>query len=171
VQRREGWHIAGFGSCNRSTSCRRIPELQMKIFERQVTSRNDINWDRGHLESISHTVKFAKSRQSDVIKDVVCRCPFAASTDRSISNGTQKLIIFPTIAVLKKKSHDPPDVLSWSLVSRGRIIKVRQLIGKTKWFTRAARNSKVSLVTRRTIFVQRVRVGVDRATSLQCLHT
>jgi hypothetical protein len=64
----------------------------MKIFERQVTSRNDINWDRGHLESISHTVKFAKSRQSDVIKDVVCRCPFAASTDRSISNGTQKLI-------------------------------------------------------------------------------
>jgi hypothetical protein len=107
----------------------------------------------------------------DVIKDVVCRCPSAASTDRSISNGTQKLIIFPTTAVLKKKSHDPPDVVSWSLVLRGRVIKVRRLIGKTKWFTRAARDSKVSLVTRRTIFIQRVQVGVDRATSLQCLHT
>ena len=124
---------AGFGSRYCSTSCRRIPELQMKIFERQVTSRNDINWDRGHSESSSHILKFAKSRQSDVIKDVVYRCPSAASTDRSISNGTQKLIIFPTIAVLKKKSHDPPDVLSWSLVLRGRMIKVRRLIGKTEW--------------------------------------
>jgi hypothetical protein len=47
---------AGFGSCYCSTSCRRIPELQMKFFERQVTSRNNINWDCGHLESISPTL-------------------------------------------------------------------------------------------------------------------
>ena len=138
-------------------------------------SRNDsdINWDRGHSKSISPTtVKFAKSRQSDVIKDVVFRCPSAASKDRSISNGTQRLIIFPTIAVLKKKSHDRPDVSGHSLVesrpSRAND-KGKAADRENKVVTRVARDSKVSLVARRTIFVQRV--GVDRATSLQCLHT